>query len=373
MTHKYDLTILNCVETIFNLFETELDILKSSSYEPKKQLREYVKGELFPTKKVEITSFSYFEKLYDYIKIKAFPTQFQNIQLTDELYEEIKKLMLQMGFNPEKIKPIDFINKGQVIIFILFFIAVKKQNSIKSFDENTKKNILELFEKSKQYKDISFDENKKTYFTFLIILFFDYGVVDIEDILNHHINKTFFRKDFVKSLKNHLKIIPEPLKDDLILGEINEWINKHSHLENIIINIDDMVIEDDEIEDDDLELNNYTPEKKAIVQTGLQSLFIVEDWEKYIDALTVCEPPILKKEKEIYTFIGNKKTQRGVVASWFKYLRTKGIINQSINRYLIAEILSSEIKNYQISGSSFDNTSNLYNKQFSRQLEKFIY
>jgi hypothetical protein len=81
---------------------------------------------------------------------------------------------------------------------------------------------------------------------------------------------------------------------------------------------------------------------------------------------------MLKLENNVYTFIGNQKNQKGVVASWFKYLKTKGIIDQRINRDKIAAVLSSEIKNYNIVGSTLDNISETYNSQFSKQLEDLL-
>ncbi|MFY8068538.1 MAG: hypothetical protein ACOVMG_00450 [Flavobacterium sp.] len=55
----------------------------------------------------------------------------------------------------------------------------------------------------------------------------DYGVLYIEDILNHHLNKTANKNDFVKSLTKHLILIPEPLQDDKILNQINLWIKSN--------------------------------------------------------------------------------------------------------------------------------------------------
>jgi hypothetical protein len=98
-----------------------------------------------------------------------------------------------------------------------------------------------------------------------------------------------------------------------------------------------------------------------------KDLFVRMGWEKYVNALVICEPPLLNKKHE---FIGNKKTQRGVVAAWFKDLKSKGVIDQSLNRDEIAQVLCTEIKNYSISGSSVNNRSLLYEKIFEKQLIK---
>lgn len=98
-------------------------------------------------------------------------------------------------------------------------------------------------------------------------------------------------------------------------------------------------------------------------------IFIFAPWQKYLDALVKCTPQLIDTN---YRFIGNKKTQRGVIASWFKYLKSKGIIDQSINREELAKVLSSEIKDFSISSSSIDNESNAYKDKFERQLLELI-
>jgi len=116
--------------------------------------------------------------------------------------------------------------------------------------------------------------------------------------------------------------------------------------------------------------NNKDPEQTT--PTTLAELFEVTDWQKYLEALTECEPKLLKNDNGKYKFIGNDKIQRGIIATWFKALRAKGIINPSFNRYTIAEVLSREIIDYRIAGSSVDNKSELYKNTFEKQLLNYV-
>ncbi len=116
------------------------------------------------------------------------------------------------------------------------------------------------------------------------------------------------------------------------------------------------------------EIEKAKDEKKINTKT-LQEIFIVENWQKYIDILTTCEPKLLRKENNNYKFIGNKKTQKGCIAQWFKTLKIKGIIDQSIDRGELASVLSSEIIDFSINGSTIDNVSTNYKTTFEKQLE----
>jgi hypothetical protein len=93
------------------------------------------------------------------------------------------------------------------------------------------------------------------------------------------------------------------------------------------------------------------------------------DCAKHLNVLVNCVPQLLNSN---YEFVGNQKTQRGVIAAWFKYLKSKGIIDQSLNRQELASVLSSQIKNYSIAGSSIDNESTLYKRTFEPQFLKLI-
>jgi len=114
--------------------------------------------------------------------------------------------------------------------------------------------------------------------------------------------------------------------------------------------------------------NNKQPQPEI---KSFSDMFTVTGWNKYLDALTECTPKLLKKENDNYTFIGNQKTQRGCIAQWFKYLKAKGIIYQTLNRQEIAKVLSNEIVNFSIVGSSIDNETEFYKTTIHKQLEQY--
>lgn len=114
---------------------------------------------------------------------------------------------------------------------------------------------------------------------------------------------------------------------------------------------------------------NRSSKHEEIVLKSLKDLFEGEIWEVYLDRLTECKPQLLTKGEYKYKFVGNPKTQVGVVAAYFKYLKTKGILKQNLNRNSISEVLNDEIVNFKVSGSTIDNISNTYDKKFKKQLE----
>jgi hypothetical protein len=231
MPNKYDLTILNCSHSIYNLFEAEIDILKPNSYKLKQRLREYVNGNLYPTKKIEITSFSYFSKLQNYYQLKLNGVDFENLNLKSKFsyaeIEKIEELILNSGLGADNIT-LEEIFKQLFDHYFLAFITVIIKNEIENpiYDKNIIL-LLEFQKKINSINEIAFIENTELYFTFLILLMADYGVLYIEDILNHHLNKTTNKNDFVKSLTKHIILIPEPLQDDKILNQINLWIKSN--------------------------------------------------------------------------------------------------------------------------------------------------
>ena len=122
---------------------------------------------------------------------------------------------------------------------------------------------------------------------------------------------------------------------------------------------------------------NQTQVSKSTKNTNstyhtFEQIFTIKDYTKYLDALIFCKPQLLKKENKKYIFIGNEKKHRGCLAQWFKDLKIKGIINQSINRNQLADVLKNEIGNFSISGSSIDNQSNTYNDTFEKQFIEYI-
>lgn len=119
-------------------------------------------------------------------------------------------------------------------------------------------------------------------------------------------------------------------------------------------------------------INDIKSENEKINSYSLKDIFIVEDWEKYLNALTICEPQLLTKENGKYRFIGNKKIHRGCLAQWIKYLKNKCVIDQTLNRNDLAFVLSKEILDFKINGSSIDNQSEIYKIKFEDQLKRII-
>lgn len=164
-----------------------------------------------------------------------------------------------------------------------------------------------------------------------------------EAMLDYHFQRTQDKPLFLK----HIRYVILPfqdasvkLKDEVIKEIIMKWLDaKEKELA--------------EFGDDE---KKYGVERPVQGEPAtLKDLFTTENWQKYLDALTQCKPAILRREKDQYRFIRNKKTQRGVIAAWIKYLKTKGIIRTNLNRNEIARVLTSEIFDYSINGSTLDN------------------
>ncbi len=102
---------------------------------------------------------------------------------------------------------------------------------------------------------------------------------------------------------------------------------------------------------------------------SISDLFVNGDWVKYVDLLTTCTPQLLQRKGNAYFFVGNESTQKGCIASYFKFLKASGVIKSTCNRFDMSEVLSREIKNYKVSPASIDNKSTLYRKVFATQLE----
>lgn len=99
-------------------------------------------------------------------------------------------------------------------------------------------------------------------------------------------------------------------------------------------------------------------------------IFTVKDWNKYLTPLTQCTPRLLEYNEtdNVYKFIGNKKKEQGCIAQYFKQLKAKGIINSNVNRDELAKVLSTNLQNFKISGSSIDNNSKQYEEIYEKQL-----
>ena len=113
--------------------------------------------------------------------------------------------------------------------------------------------------------------------------------------------------------------------------------------------------------------NQNTIDEQALTNPQrLSDMFVEPDFKKYITPLTTCGNPLLKVVNDTYVFIGNSKTERGVIGAWFKALKARGKIHSSINRNVMAQILSREIKKYSISAASIDNTSAKFHSTYER-------
>lgn len=151
-------------------------------------------------------------------------------------------------------------------------------------------------------------------------------------------------------------------------------IFEYGYFSGIVCKVDEMIIKypNDFKTFDKCEIKEQEKGSQETEENNLSKLFSTSDWQKYFDALVHCTPPLLKFDDDKYKFIGNKKTQRGIVGSWIKYLKSKGIVNVSLSRDEIAKILTENILDYSITGSTIDNASTTYQNKFESQLIKYI-
>ena len=115
-----------------------------------------------------------------------------------------------------------------------------------------------------------------------------------------------------------------------------------------------------------------TTDSISETQAELKDLFFIENWMEYIDLLCDCEAPVLKREGSVYTFIGNAKTESGIVAAFIQYLKNKGIVNSNFNRDAIADVLTHQIKNFKVSGPTITNVSRKYETHYQKHLEEEV-
>ena len=111
------------------------------------------------------------------------------------------------------------------------------------------------------------------------------------------------------------------------------------------------------------------PEKK---ESTLRGLFVedhAENWQRFFDCFTLTEPALLKKTEGAYKFVGKPRGHIGIIGTLMQVLKVKGILKQNLDRDTIAKILSANIENYKIAGSSVTNTSDTYKDKFEDQFE----
>ncbi len=115
-----------------------------------------------------------------------------------------------------------------------------------------------------------------------------------------------------------------------------------------------------------------TDNLRCTIET-FSELFSVDEWSKYVDALTQCNPPLLQKEADkTYKFIGNKNKQNGCVGQWFNYLKCHENVIKHVSKHVIAKVLSSEIQDFEIRASTVDTETNIYKDKYEEQLKKLI-
>lgn len=217
MPHKYDLTITNCDITIDNIYDWNTNE-DTNSRDLKRRIIVALLGGTFPDA-APLYSTAFLNPLHEFQKNRLIESG-QELQLYNKQY------LIDLGlFSDEELATVD------------------------NEPNNTNKNVLlKKFKRSYlldkvivQFEDdyeFTFDKHERLYFKFLILMLCDYGVLYIEDILNHHIKKVTNRDSFITKLKKHLLIIPEILKDKDILNEIDAWIeqSQQTPIENKKIN-----------------------------------------------------------------------------------------------------------------------------------------
>ena len=115
-----------------------------------------------------------------------------------------------------------------------------------------------------------------------------------------------------------------------------------------------------------------TTDSISETQAELKDLFTRENWMEYMDLLTNCPKPVLKREGDVYTFTGAARGGTGIVASFVKCLKDESIVNPNFGRDLIAKVLTKQIENFSVGGASINNQSKKYITVYKGYLEKEV-
>lgn len=205
MHNKYNLTITNCAITIDNIYDWHTNE-DTNSRDLKRRIIGALLGGMF-SDTAPLYSTAFLNPLHDFQKNRL-------IESGQELQLYSKQYLIDLGlFSDEELAKVD------------------------NDPNNTDKNVLlKRYKRSFLLDDVivqfeddyefTIENNERLYFKFLILMLCDYGVLFIEDILNHHIQKVTSRDSFITKLKKHLLIIPEILKDRDILNEVDAWIEQ---------------------------------------------------------------------------------------------------------------------------------------------------
>lgn len=236
MTHKYDLTFLNCIDSIYNLFDSSLfNPSSTKSFELKNNLRKHLlEANLLGLEK-EVSKENYLYELFGFAakeshkfnKVSKIKNYQSGIFLSEIEYQNFKDKAKSLIDNSGIIDPEEF--------FDLINLYHKKFR-LKLLIQNEMyfKFILGGVEVY-NLPEINFVDNRDIFFQMLVILFCDYGTIFIEEILDYHFSKVDNKKDFIKYLKKYIKIIPEKLKNEAILSEIDEWIKSNQNSDDVTL------------------------------------------------------------------------------------------------------------------------------------------
>jgi hypothetical protein len=192
------------------------------------------------------------------------------------------------------------------------------------------------------------------YFSFLLLMIFSSGILKIDEILNYHFSIAKDKANFLKRIVRYEMITDNVLKNENIKTLFYEWVDENKEF----------------LKSHKDSLNE--PQKEKPNFSSLESIFIKKPFSKYVDILTLCEPPLLENIDGKYRFIGNQKNQRGLVASWFKELKAKGIVSSHLSREELATILSREIEDYKIGESTIDSNPQKYKQLYDKQLKDML-
>jgi hypothetical protein len=273
-------------------------------------------------------------------------------------YKFIERQINQVGYFK--------VNEAKIYTPELSYFLTSKAFSVLNLDEDKEEKInclnylntyLDAFKKGEEYFDNEFKVNPST-------LYGSNAEHYVKDIHQNyfHVKHAGLQSGWVFVKNKFPTIITHKEIDNYgyysgIVSKVDEQVRKYTQL---FANFDKC------------EHNQKGNAGEDVIKNELKDLFTIENYEDYIDALVNCEPQLLKKKEGKYSFVGNEKKQKTCVSSWFKYLKSKGIVNQSINRKDIATILSACIENYSVAGSSVDTYSEEYKDKFEKQLTQYL-
>lgn len=232
MAHKYDLTIINCLNSYFSLFEDQVDnifhnIWETNSYKLKKKIRDYnEKRELNSITNDGISKEWYLFELYEFSKKEfiLFKTKNELPNIEIDEFELISDIFSGLHSDNDYQIEWELYKMDKFVTLTRLIRKGIKFNWELDINDEESKNLFSLFSVMEKFNAIKFNSSNIFYYQFLYLLLFDYGTFFIEEILDYQLSKIDNKKDFVKYLKKHIKLIPEPLNDTEIIDDINEWI-----------------------------------------------------------------------------------------------------------------------------------------------------